>query len=643
MTCQKVGLHPKQQPKLFAYAPKLLEYGPSKGKSNIEQPPEAIEDISSLGKKQEIVEKTSEASRTHEDEFVTLEFQAIPRKKIWNDKFLSYEKSSLPTKWSKILEAGLTTKERASVPFWDTRLEENYKNLWLPIKTDSCDGGSNSYKKLYEIPTGESWFSMQKKIVVPKKNSPETSSVSLRYSLPESTVLEAEGTSIRPLETKTPNRGKKQKGNVKTLRIRIFPSKDQAQVVQKMHDQSRWYYNATRNIVYNYHPNLLQQEKVSETALRDLIRKYEYSEEAEVPSKDGTLLWIEKGFRYSEKNNSFPTFPGGKVLHNRIPRGAIYSFARSLNSAISNYHSGNCRSFELKYKSKKRSDKYTTLFEDSRFPKEFLKYRSTYCYTSRIGGKNKRTYTTFNDIYKNDDSPSGFTLEYDCLTGKHYILYTVPIDWYPSNDRRSETQATVNRTGVVSVDPGVRTFLTCYDPSGAIITIGEGANLRLAGLQAKIDYCKSQGLARRTILRLYRKLKDLCKDLHWKAAKVLSSSTELILLPYFRTASMLQGRKLSRKTKQQMQALSFYQFRLRLTHQCCKHQSKLLLVEEDWTSKTCGNCGGINRMLGGSKLFQCSSCELEFDRDENAARNILLKHLPLLNRYASRDSDSSDL
>ena len=51
------------------------------------------------------------------------------------------------------------------------------------------------------------------------------------------------------------------------------------------------------------------------------------------------------------------------------------------------------------------------------------------------------------------------------------------------------------------------------------------------------------------------------------------------------------------------------------------------LVDESYTSKTCGRCGAINNKLSGSKTFHCGECNLTIDRDMHAARNILIKNM----------------
>ena len=74
--------------------------------------------------------------------------------------------------------------------------------------------------------------------------------------------------------------------------------------------------------------------------------------------------------------------------------------------------------------------------------------------------------------------------------------------------------------------------------------------------------------------------------------------------------------------------LKHYQFKMRLTEKV-KHVSntRLYIVDESYTSKTCTNCGVIKADLGSSKIYQCDKCSLIIDRDVNGARNILIKNV----------------
>ena len=58
----------------------------------------------------------------------------------------------------------------------------------------------------------------------------------------------------------------------------------------------------------------------------------------------------------------------------------------------------------------------------------------------------------------------------------------------------------------------------------------------------------------------------------------------------------------------------------------------LFLVDESYTSATCGICGKLKRRgeLGSNKTYRCngvSGCGIVIDRDVNGARNILIKNL----------------
>lgn len=53
----------------------------------------------------------------------------------------------------------------------------------------------------------------------------------------------------------------------------------------------------------------------------------------------------------------------------------------------------------------------------------------------------------------------------------------------------------------------------------------------------------------------------------------------------------------------------------------------MFMVTEEYTSKTCCNCGALHQKLGGNKLFKCPGCGFTADRDIHAAFNIFLKFL----------------
>src|SRR5690606_8719719 len=67
------------------------------------------------------------------------------------------------------------------------------------------------------------------------------------------------------------------------------------------------------------------------------------------------------------------------------------------------------------------------------------------------------------------------------------------------------------------------------------------------------------------------------------------------------------------------------------SHTVTGSAASVVIVNEAYTSKTCGSCGCLNERLGGSKHFHCPHCHFHIDRDVNGARNILIRFLTLLN------------
>ena len=86
---------------------------------------------------------------------------------------------------------------------------------------------------------------------------------------------------------------------------------------------------------------------------------------------------------------------------------------------------------------------------------------------------------------------------------------------------------------------------------------------------------------------------------------------------------------------------SHYRFRQRLLNKSREYPwCSIIICDEAYTSKTCGECGFIHNKLGGSKVFDCPQCGEVQDRDMNGARNILLRYETL--NY-NREVDHPDM
>ena len=91
-----------------------------------------------------------------------------------------------------------------------------------------------------------------------------------------------------------------------------------------------------------------------------------------------------------------------------------------------------------------------------------------------------------------------------------------------------------------------------------------------------------------------------------------------------------EDRKIGKKTVRGLYGLSHFKFRQRLIEKSRQYSNcQVILVNEAYTSKTCGKCGNLHPKLESSKVYVCSekNCQMVMDRDVNGSRNILLRNL----------------
>ena len=94
-----------------------------------------------------------------------------------------------------------------------------------------------------------------------------------------------------------------------------------------------------------------------------------------------------------------------------------------------------------------------------------------------------------------------------------------------------------------------------------------------------------------------------------------------------RCASRKAGSKLTPLTRDHLYSWAHYRFKQKLLERARGTDTKVVLQDESWTSRTCGRCGHVKNNLGGNKTYACDMCGLNIDRDANGARNILIKSL----------------
>jgi putative transposase len=179
---------------------------------------------------------------------------------------------------------------------------------------------------------------------------------------------------------------------------------------------------------------------------------------------------------------------------------------------------------------------------------------------------------------------------------------------------------------------GVRTFATLYGNKG--IKELHFSEETLDNLNKKLDRIRKKRsrplqknkrlrCRRRNINRLERRKENIIDELHWKTIHCILNENNLIFYGDFKSHGIVKDGK-NRHLNRRINDLKFHKFKTRLIEKCEERNRMFFLVQENHTTKTCSICGTLNDPRR-SKVYNCSSCKVKLGRDQNAAKNILMK------------------
>jgi IS605 OrfB family transposase len=388
----------------------------------------------------------------------------------------------------------------------------------------------------------------------------------------------------------------------KSLRSRcitLFPNKKQKKVLLEWIRIYRYVYNLTLRHTKSieYQNKELKKSDCNFRKLRTFIR-------------DNFNVEVKKWIKRS------------KIPSHTIDN-AISDVCKAYKTACANLRLGNIKHFRLRYK-KEQSPRQTMVLEASAFSED---YANRFCKHSL--GKYMKSSEEFKGV-KHDSR-----LTYH--TRLNRFVLAIPEDIEERKNIKDK---------IVSLDPGVRTFLTGYSNSKCI-EIGSNGYDKVIPLIKKVKRLDNR---RRTIVapinmtrterRLYvykkftkitkryhrcnRKLKNIIDDMHWKSAKYLCENNKTIFLGKLSTKSIVsRTNNLPVIVKKILLRLRHYEFRNRLQAKCGQYGCNLYLVNEYCTTKTCCKCNNVKHNLGSNKTYSCNNCSIVIDRDLNGAINIL--------------------
>ena len=361
----------------------------------------------------------------------------------------------------------------------------------------------------------------------------------------------------------------------RSRKIRVYPTQEQKKILNNWFGASRFAYNKT--VEFLKQPDTKAQWKSIKT---DLLH--------EMPE------WL-------------------KEVPYQIKSIAIRDCCQAVSNAKKKFkQSGKFQ--EVKFRSKKRGD--NNLF----IPQSAVSENGVY---HTLLGKLK----TAEPLWK----PT-----HDCRVvlqnGRYFV--TIPID---VAIKRPDNQ----RLSTCALDCGVRTFQTVFSKE-LILKVGEHDFQRIFRYCYIMDKLISRKKKERSnkftksMQRIRWRVRDLIDEIHNKLAITLCRLFDVVYIPSFETHEMVS--KLKHKTSRAMLGWAHYRFKMKLKEKAEEYSCKVVECTEEYTSKTCGNCGKISS-IGGKEAWTCKHCGCVHDRDINGARNILLKQMFL----AMRDPSTSCL
>jgi len=287
---------------------------------------------------------------------------------------------------------------------------------------------------------------------------------------------------------------------------------------------------------------------------------------------------------------------------------AIKLVVSNYKSALTNYKKGYIKNFRIKYWRKNKKNKICTI------EKEFFK-KGELC--KSVFGRIKYKYNKKNVKL---NIKSSCKLHYNIQTKKYTLYVPIKVKVTPTNNK-----------GIISLDPGIRTFMNGLTKN-SVIKIGNNCNNKIKEKLKRLDKIKNNKnvpnkIKRKNEILINRKITNMVDELQWKSIKYLTDNYGNILIGDMSVKRIVNNKtsNINKMVKRIAYKMRFYVYRQRLEYKCKLHNIGLKIIDERYTSKICSYCGWYNKNLGGKKEYKCDDCKRNMDRDVNGCRGIYIK------------------
>ncbi|CAG8621872.1 5518_t:CDS:2, partial [Scutellospora calospora] len=358
-------------------------------------------------------------------------------------------------------------------PFWTDDTSEISKKLW-------------SHNDVIVRKTKDSWFNVCEMVSLKEENPPN-----IMFTKQEKKEIK---------KTNVILNNKKEVEELKTRKIRLYPTIDEKKTLKEWMRVSAWTYDKALDLIKD-DPNITLKQLRRSCVNKDVV----------------------------DKNIS-------KVPYD-IRSDSIIALLRNIK-----VNKDKCDRFVMK----KRKETRIMSFVVQKKSWDLMK--GVYSFLKNIKTKEKKP-----------DINHAVTVKMDRMS-RYWLCVPVLLE---------NRERIVHNT--LSIDPGVRTFVTGYSPNGNVIEIGNND------------------------IQNIRKIQDRC----FKYQSIIDTSLDYPIQDM--TEKKTKKRRISKETTKRMIRWSPRKFLYFLRHKSREYTTDIIECTEEYTSKTCSVCGCINDKLGSSK------------------------------------------
>lgn len=476
---------------------------------------------------------------------------------------------------SATLDLDSTSSDPACYTFWNKSNKETYQQLsWLP-KTGCVVSDTNSLNGCVSSTIQPSWFSITR--IQPHNLSLE------KTSWPSFKFIAVDGMAG----------GATSREIVKALKLRLKPTAAQKQQLKQWAGASRFTYNK----IINTFNNPKETARVNAFKLRN--------------------RFVTSETRHGTTNNFFDDKLWLLDCPKAIRKGAVDDAVTARKAALSNLKNGNITHFKMRYRSKKTPSWSLTLEKNNIICDEDV----LAIFPRKLGSMRYCRKKQMHKMIPGKHPLMDCKLQRDKF-GDYYLV--VP---------NKVKVASPKRSGIVSIDPGIRKYLTMYSPDNYeahIIASRFIDTLKPLLLQTDALYgrlTKTNGKQRdkikRQLIKLRKRIHNLKTELTHRSTAFITDNYSTVLMPKLDTQQIAALSTTNKYLARELNNTRHMSLFNHLRNKCLEKGVTFLHVEEHYTSQTCHECGHLHKT--DKEIHSCPKCGYTGDRDLIGALNILLK------------------